>query len=153
MQALGIDQEYLDMSLGSLNGDPNDIRFQFEVIKGLAESVRQQTAALAKVQDTQVTMLERLARIEANRINEDVARIEATMVAGFARMDAMSKTVADKHETALSTACGRIDKLEADKDRRDGAIGVWSWMGKNWPFAGLVSGLGLIVAWANGKLG
>jgi hypothetical protein len=134
------------------NVNPNDLRFQFEIIRQLAESVRGQSAVMADMQKTQVNMIERLARIEANRTNEDVARIEATMKSGFERMDALSKSTAEKHELAVSTACGRIDKLEADKDRRDGAIGVWSWLGKNWPFAAISTMLAGFVAWANGKI-
>jgi hypothetical protein len=76
----------------------NDIRFQFEVIKNLSESVRQIATSMADVQKTQVNMLERLARIESNRINEDVADLRA-------RHDAVN---------------GRVDALERDKDVRDG---------------------------------
>lgn len=78
--------------------DPNDIRFGYEVIRNLAESVRQQSEVLRGVQQTQITMLERLARIESNRVNEDVARLQLIMESQ------------DK----------RIDVLEQDKDLRDG---------------------------------
>lgn len=86
-----------------------DLRFQFEVIRNLSESVRQSTYAtrdlannMAEMQKTQVSMLERLARLEANRVNESVAKVEER----------------------LDGACKAIDKLEADKDRRDGAAGL-----------------------------
>ena len=45
---------------------PEDVRFQFDVIKQLAESVREMSS-------TQVKMLERLARIEEQRTHEAVA--------------------------------------------------------------------------------
>ncbi len=47
---------------------PDDVRFQFDVIKQLAESVRMMT-------DTQTKMLERLARIEEQRTHEAVASL------------------------------------------------------------------------------
>lgn len=78
-------------------GDPSDTRFQFEVIKSLADSIR-------SMGDTQTRILERLARIEEHRVHEAVGKLTA-----------------------------RIDVLEQDKDRRDGAMsllgGIKSW----WP--------------------
>ena len=92
-------------------GAEGDLRFQFEVIRNLSESVRQSTDAtrdlaknMAEMQKTQVSMLERLAKLEANRVNESVAKVEER----------------------LDGACKAIDKLEADKDRRDGAAGLLS---------------------------
>lgn len=92
-------------------GDPSDTRFQFEVIKNLSESVRQSVEAtrdvaknVSEMQRTQVSMLERLARLESNRVNEQVAKVEER----------------------LESACKAIDKLEQDKDRRDGAAGLLS---------------------------
>lgn len=84
-------------------GEVNDIRFQFEVIKNLADSVRQQTEVVRGIQTTQVSMLERLARIEANRINETVAKIEER----------------------VEVACGKIDVLEQDRDIRNGGTKAW----------------------------
>lgn len=92
-------------------GAEGDLRFQFEVIRNLSESVRQSTDAtrdlaknMAEMQKTQVSMLERLAKLEANRVNESVAKVEER----------------------LDNACRSIDKLEQDKDRRDGAAGLLS---------------------------
>ncbi len=92
-------------------GAEGDLRFQFEVIRNLSESVRQSTDAtrdlaknMARMQETQVSMLERLAKLEANRVNESVAKVEER----------------------LENACRAIDKLEQDKDRRDGATGLLS---------------------------
>lgn len=90
-------------------GSEGDLRFQFEVIKQLSDSVRQSVEAtrdvarnVADMQKTQVSMLERLAKLESNRVNEQVAKIEE-------RVD---------------TACGKIDRLEQINDRRDGATGL-----------------------------
>ena len=74
---------------------PDDIRFQFEIIKSLGESVRQQTQALTDLHTQQTEILIRLERIEANKINEQVAAIQA-----------------------------KVEVLEADRLRRDGASGV-----------------------------
>jgi len=74
---------------------PEGIRFQFEIIKSLGESVRQQTQALADLHTQQTEILIRLERIEANKINEQVAALQA-----------------------------KVEVLEADRLRRDGASGV-----------------------------
>lgn len=75
--------------------NPEDLRFQFEILKSLGESVRQQTSALADLHTQQTEILLRLERIEANKVNEQVAKLEA-----------------------------KVDALEADRLRRDGASGV-----------------------------
>lgn len=74
---------------------PDDIRFQFEIIKGLGESVRLQTAALGSLQQGQIDIVERLARIEAR-----------------------------DHAEALAALRVEVDALKADKQRRDGASGI-----------------------------
>jgi hypothetical protein len=65
-------------------GEPNDLRFQFKVIEGLSESIRQQAAsterlatAMAEMQKTQVNMLERLATLEANKFATAIDGIKA----------------------------------------------------------------------------
>ena len=47
----------------------------------------------------------------------------------------------------------RIAVLEADKNRREGAIGLFEWIARHWPFSVLLAVLAGWVAWANGKLG
>jgi hypothetical protein len=47
----------------------------------------------------------------------------------------------------------RIAVLEADKNRREGAVGLVEWLGRHWPFSIFVAALGAWVAWANGRLG
>jgi septal ring factor EnvC (AmiA/AmiB activator) len=46
----------------------------------------------------------------------------------------------------------RIAQLEADKLRREGAIGLIEWVGKNYPFLILCAGLFLYISYANGLL-
>jgi hypothetical protein len=47
----------------------------------------------------------------------------------------------------------RIAVLEADKNRREGAVGLVEWISKNWPFSVVLTLLVGFVAWANGKVG
>lgn len=47
----------------------------------------------------------------------------------------------------------RITVLEADKNRREGAIGLVEWLSRHWPFPFIAMVLAGLVAWANGKLG
>jgi uncharacterized coiled-coil protein SlyX len=90
-----------------------DTRFQYEVIKGLSESIRQQSAsterlaaAMADMQKTQVGMLERLAKLEANRVGEIVADI---------RLD-------------MNTLESKVAALLREKDQRQGAYAVFAWL-------------------------
>ena len=106
-------------------GDPNDVRFQFEVVRQLAESIRQQTSTLTRMQEQMAAMSERLARIEANRVHEDVERLRASLV----------------EETK------RVDALMRDKDRRDGAIGAWTWLQRSAPWAAIATAGAAILAW------
>jgi len=71
-------------------GTESDLRFQFEVIKSLAESVRQQSEVMRVFQTTQNAMLERLAKIEANRVNETVAKIEERLDAAYATIHTLT---------------------------------------------------------------
>jgi hypothetical protein len=46
----------------------------------------------------------------------------------------------------------RIAVLEADKNRREGAVGLVEWVGRHWPFTVLSAVLAALIAWANGRL-
>lgn len=46
-----------------------------------------------------------------------------------------------------------IEALKADKLRREGAVGLVEALRRYWPVTLLFSALGVLVAWANGKLG
>jgi len=103
--------------------EPSDLRFQFKIIEGLSESIRQQSAsterlasAMAEMQKTQVGMLERLAKLEANRFGEALAKVEGS--------------VGDLDR--------KVDALMKDKDRRDGALGLLGAI-KSWaPFLAML---------------
>lgn len=47
----------------------------------------------------------------------------------------------------------RIDALEADKHRREGAINLGEWILRHWPFPMLAGILSVVILWSNGKLG
>jgi hypothetical protein len=46
----------------------------------------------------------------------------------------------------------RLGVLEADKNRREGAIGLVAWVSRNWPFTVLLAIVAAVIAWANGKV-
>ncbi len=111
-----------------LHSPESDTRFQYEIIKGLSESVRDLAGSIREMQSTQVGMLERLAKLEANRIGEVVGKVEV----------------------AVEAVKDRVDRLEQDKDRRDGAGGAFR-MIKEWaPFVGMVASI-LAAAWLYGR--
>jgi hypothetical protein len=47
----------------------------------------------------------------------------------------------------------RLAVLEADKNRREGAVGLVEWIGRHWPFSVLIAALAAWVAWANDRVG
>lgn len=56
---------------------PDDVRFQFEIIKELAASVREQTRHIGEMQKQIGDALIRLERIEAREHSEQIAKLEA----------------------------------------------------------------------------
>lgn len=44
----------------------------------------------------------------------------------------------------------RLTVLEADKHRREGAVGLVEWFARHWPVTLVLSALAAFVAWANG---
>lgn len=107
-------------------GSEGDLRFQFDVIKGLADSIRQMTGQMADMQKTQVDMLVRMARLEENKVGDALVKLEGSVAAQEVRIDALFR----------------------DKDRRDGAMGVIGAVKGWWPIivtiASLVSALWLV---------
>jgi hypothetical protein len=55
-------------------------------------------------------------------------------------------------QEAMQDHDARINALEIEKHRREGAIGLVEWVSKHWPFTLVAALLGAIVIWANGKL-
>ena len=105
--------------------DPNDTRLHYEIVRQLAQSVREQTTALLRMQEQLATISERLVKIESNRLHDDVERLRSDLYA----------------ETA------RVDALMRDKDRRDGAISAWEWIQRSAPWAAILAAGAGLVAW------
>lgn len=84
-------------------GEPADeARFRYEIIKGLAESVRELTKGVASMQETQVSMLQRLATLEANKVGIEIRDIKAGVAALIIKVDAL-ESIRDKAEGRNST--------------------------------------------------
>ena len=69
-------------------------------------------------------MLERLAKLDANRVGEAIAKIEV-----------VGDAVKERVEVAVEAVKDRVDKLKADKDRCDGAGSFVSLLFKYGPTA------------------
>lgn len=106
----------------NLDQQPNDLRFQFEIIKGLSESVREQTSVMLRMQEQQTDIVARLERIEAKATAEQVA---ALLV--------------------------RVDNLEASEHRREGAINVVGAILKSPAIGWIVGGATFIWAVVTGR--
>jgi len=78
-----------------------DLRFQYDVIKGLADSVRQMATNMAELQKTQVDMLVRLARLEENKVGDELIAMKAATVALTVRVNAL-ESVEDQRQGALN---------------------------------------------------
>jgi hypothetical protein len=115
-------------------------------------------------QQTLNTIFEKLGGIEAvareakHAANNTSAKIDK--VAG--KVDALALVVAtqghlqeDVERLELTAKENRafIAELQADKHRREGAIGLFEWFARHWPFTIVAIGLSALVAWANGKFG
>lgn len=73
-------------------------------LKGLRDEIKEARSDVSDVR-------ERVIRIESNQLDRQVER--------------NTETIGKLQE--------RIDALERDKDRRDGAVSAWDWLFKNWP--------------------
>jgi len=78
-----------------------DLRFQYDVIKGLADSVRQMATNMADLQKTQIDMLVRLARLEENKVGDELVHMKAATVALGLRVNAL-ESVEDQRQGALN---------------------------------------------------
>jgi hypothetical protein len=68
----------------------------------------------------------------------------ATQAELVRRVEVLDKGQAEHHL--------RLAVLEADKHRREGAIGLVAWISRNWPVTFLITMVLAVVAWANGRL-
>jgi hypothetical protein len=112
-------------------------------------------------QQTLNTIFEKLGNVEAvareakHAANNTSGKVD--VVAG--KVDALALVVATQGhlkedvERLEGTAIEnrkRIEELQADKLRRDGALGLFSWFSRNWPLTLMLGGLAALVEWANG---
>lgn len=115
-------------------------------------------------QQTLNTIFEKLGNVEAcareakHAANNAGQKIDA--VAG--KVDALALVVAtqgqlrdhvDRLERAIVEHQDKLEDLQADKHRREGALGIVSWFARNWPLTVIFAALAALVAWANGRLG
>jgi hypothetical protein len=77
-----------------------------------------------------------------------VKRVEALDTKMTLRIDEVVKALTSE----LAAANLRINALEAERDRQQGALSAWRWIAEKWPFAALGTILAAVIAWANGKL-
>lgn len=89
---------------------------------------------------------ELIAEVRAVKHNQNNANAKLDAVNVLIETVRDLKDEQDKHHF-------RIAVLEADKNRREGAVGLVEWLARHWPFSIIVALLGAWVAWANGKLG
>lgn len=92
-----------------------EVRFEFEIIKHLSESIRTQTDMISKMQTQQSDILIRLERIEAK-----------------------------EHGEQLAACLARVDVLEQDYHRRNGRDGLVAAIFKSPMIAWLVVAAGAV---------
>jgi cytosine/adenosine deaminase-related metal-dependent hydrolase len=107
-----------------MSDDANDIRFQYEVVKGLAESTRTLTESLLRQQDTLADIVQRLVRIEANEVNSRVKVLET-----------------------------KVEAFEAERNQRVGMTRIVEWLFKSPVIGWLVGGAAAAWLILNGKAG
>jgi hypothetical protein len=89
---------------------------------------------------------ELIAEVRAVKHNQNNASQKIDAVGRLVEQVAEIKEEQERHHF-------RIAVLEADKNRREGAVGLVEWIARHWPFTVIISALGAWVAWANGRLG
>lgn len=89
---------------------------------------------------------ELIAEVRAVKHNQNNSMAKLDAVGHLVEVVKEIKEEQEKHHF-------RIAVLEADKNRREGAVGLVEWLGRHWPFSIFVAALGAWVAWANGKVG
>lgn len=80
--------------------------------------------------------------------NNNSAKIDGLTIAVATQAEIIRRTdVLEKGHTAHHI---RLAVLEADKHRREGAIGLVAWIARNWPVAVIISAIAAFAAWAQG---
>lgn len=99
---------------------------EITVLRQMGDNIAAQTRTLEKLSAKVDDVRERVIRLESQKTDEEVSRIQSK----------------------LDTALCRIDQLESQRDRDQGSANVWNWLSKNaaWLFAGaaaFIAGLAL----------
>lgn len=102
--------------------DVNDIRFQYDVIKGQSDSIRALTESMMRQQEVLGEINERLIRIEANKVDSRVAALEA-----------------------------EIEQLKAERNQRVGMARLVEMIFKSPLIGWIVGAAGLVWFMLNGK--
>jgi hypothetical protein len=95
------------------------------------------------------TLFEKIGGLEATM--RDVKHSSNNLAAKVESLGTIVMRTAAIQE-AMQDHDARINALEIEKHRREGAIGLVEWISKHWPFTLVAVLLGAIIVWANGKL-
>lgn len=127
-------KQVISSMMGAAQAAPDLIhQAELQLIAQLADSVQKCASAVQDMRRDQAQarevdrlgmqeIRERLIRIEENRVGEDLKALAITVKTEIARVDLAAKTDS-----------ARIDALETDRDRRDGATGLLNWLLKYGP--------------------
>jgi hypothetical protein len=88
---------------------------------------------------------ELIAEVRAVKHNQNNANSKLDAVTHLVEQVKELRIAQERHNT-------RIAVLEADKLRREGAVGLVEWVSRHWPFTVILAAFALFLTWANGKL-
>lgn len=83
--------------------------------------------------------------------NNNSSKIDSLTIAVATQAELVRRV--DKLDEGQKDVLLKIAVLEADRHRREGAIGLVAWISRHWPFTLVATGLAALVAWANGRIG
>jgi hypothetical protein len=94
---------------------------------------------------------ELVAEVRAVKHTANGASQKIDAVAG--KVDALAIVVANQGhmQEDVNELKDTVKDLVADKLRREGAIGLFDWICRHWPFPVISAALAVWIAWANGK--
>lgn len=82
--------------------------------------------------------------------NNNSSKIDSLTIAVATQAELVRRV--DKLDEGQRDVLLKLAVLEADKHRREGAVGLVEWLSKHWPFSIFIIALGALVAWANGVI-
>lgn len=90
-----------------------------------------------------------IAREAKHAANNASAKIDSLAIVVATQGE--TRAHVDRLEKSVESLTAEVEVLQADKLRREGAIGLIEWLTKHWPLAVISAGLAALVAWANGR--